>query len=837
MTKAIAILVLVTLVTAGCGKKKPAPGQGPAPGSGSDPAAGLTADAASSSVPPDPAQVAIAAASAEVAKLVTPAAAADPQARAGRATKLIDAVVELTRDVPRDAWNPRAVFEAVGGDRTALFLWVRDRTALVPYRGALRGPVGVVMDRLGNSLDRALLLADLLKRAGRDVRLASGTLDEAAVARLAASASARSRPALPDTRLDDAALLARLVKDLGIDAAAFRAGNAKLDAQAGALADRTRKRIAEQAAALAKLVPATAPPAARDTSAFADHWWVQVEDSGVWIDLDPSLPDAEPGQALAAAGETLAPDAIGQDRRHTLTIRVIGEVWRDQVREETLLVDHTFAPADHWGQRISVTNVAFDLPDPDALLASPAPLDALKAALATQTEWLPVLRIGDAVVARMSVTDAGELYDATDPNGNTNRLARVVQRATKAGVGGATDLLGTLPDGEGEPVSARPPAAEHSGFTAEWIEYELRAPGAPPAIVRRTVFDGLALAAGAAAGATAGAIDRSIAKPVKLSDAARLDRQLALGGETELLPMFARIPAAFVIDRAVVALTAARPTIAGVASLGGKMAALSAQLSKLAPLPGVLYDLALARFDWGGLAEQVYLDRLDVLVHRQRLVGSDLRLRHEIDIVANAVAVWPTAADPRIPRIVQGVADTAAEAAVLGCAAKAGCPRGVNTSDQFAASSAGWIVTRPDAPPAFDHLPGAVRALAAADHAAGYAVIAPPGATAATWWRVHPETGETLGLGARGGITATEYVALQNAQILWATGLTGCMVVAAIHVRDPGSFSDLVWCSIAATLGFAGGSLGVVVGSARGLSLAIQMFSTLVGTVVSSGEP
>jgi len=820
MNKIVAIVVLVAFVTASCGKRRPAPGSGPESGS--------AATAAPASLPPDPVQTAVATANAEVAGLVAPAAATDLQTRAGRAAKLIDTVVELTRDVPRDAWNPRAVFEAVGGDRTALFLWVRDRTALVPYRGSLRGPVGVVMDRVGNSLDRALLLADLLKRAGKAVRLVNGTLDDAAVARLAASWSARPRPALPDTRLDDTALIARLVKDLGIDAAAFGARNARLDAATSALADRTRKRIAAQAAAIAKLVPATAPPAARDTSALADHWWVQAEDGGVWIDLDPSLPDAEPGQTLVAAGETIAPDAVGDDRRHTLTVRVIGEVWHDQAREETVLVDHTFAPADVWGQRISVTNVAFDLPDQDTLLAGPAPLDALKAALTTQTEWLPVLRIGDALVARMSVTDAGELYDASDPNGNTNRLARVVQRATKAGVGGATDLLGTLPGSDGESLPGKPPPAEHSGFTAEWIEYEVRAPGAPPTIVRRNVFDGLGL------------LDRSTAVPVKLSDAARFDRQLALGGETELLPMFARIPAAFVIDRAVAALAAARPTIAGVATLGGKgqgkgkIEALSAQLAKLAPLPGVLHDLALARFDWSGVADQVYLDRLDVLVHRQRLIGSDLRLRHEIDIVSNAVAVWPTAADPRVPRIVQGVADTAAEAAVLGCAVTGGCLRGVNTSDQFAASSAGWIVTRPDAPPAFDHLPVAVRALAAADQAAGYAVIAPPGATAATWWRVHPETGETLGLGARGGITAAEYVSLQNAQILWATGLTGCMIVAVIHVRDAGSFGNLVWCSIAATLGFAGGSLGVVVGSARGVSLAIQMFATLLGTVATS---
>ena len=58
-----------------------------------------------------------------------------------------------------------AVLAQVGNDPAAMRAWVAREAYLVPYRGLLRGVVGVLMDRCGNSLDRAMLLAALLARA------------------------------------------------------------------------------------------------------------------------------------------------------------------------------------------------------------------------------------------------------------------------------------------------------------------------------------------------------------------------------------------------------------------------------------------------------------------------------------------------------------------------------------------------------------------------------------------------------------------------------------------------------------------------------------------------
>src|ERR1041385_3599271 len=104
---------------------------------------------------------------------------------------LLRGCARIDRGIPRDPFAPASVAASLGPNPEKAFAWVRDHTAFVPYRGALRGPVGVLMDRSGNSLDRSLLLARLLQIGGRRARLARGNLDEA----LAGAGLARGRGA------------------------------------------------------------------------------------------------------------------------------------------------------------------------------------------------------------------------------------------------------------------------------------------------------------------------------------------------------------------------------------------------------------------------------------------------------------------------------------------------------------------------------------------------------------------------------------------------------------------------------------------------------------------
>jgi hypothetical protein len=133
---------------------------------------------------------------------------AEEQRQAARAVGQLQnsllAIEDAQRQAPRDRWDPQYVVDTVGIDAKDLFAWVRREVRWVPYRGALRGPVGVLMDRNGNSLDQSLLLAALLRAAGHEVRLAHAELpyDIAAAVwgRLAAAgAAAAAAAAAPAT--------------------------------------------------------------------------------------------------------------------------------------------------------------------------------------------------------------------------------------------------------------------------------------------------------------------------------------------------------------------------------------------------------------------------------------------------------------------------------------------------------------------------------------------------------------------------------------------------------------------------------------------------------------
>jgi hypothetical protein len=116
----------------------------------------------------------------------------------------LTAIEDGERDGPRDRWDPQYVVDTVGIEPADLYSWVRVNVGWVPYEGALRGPAGVLMDRLGNSLDQSLLLAELLTLSGHDVRLAHAQLsaeqaqtlwDAMVAARDAATAAALAQSA------------------------------------------------------------------------------------------------------------------------------------------------------------------------------------------------------------------------------------------------------------------------------------------------------------------------------------------------------------------------------------------------------------------------------------------------------------------------------------------------------------------------------------------------------------------------------------------------------------------------------------------------------------------
>jgi hypothetical protein len=146
----------------------------------------------------------------------------------------------------------------------------------------------------------------------------------------------------------------------------------------------------------------------------------------------------------------------------------------------------------------------------------------------------------------------------------------------------------------------------------------------------------------------------------------------------------------------------------------------------------------------------VVTHRIDM---RQDAKGS-LAVRERIDIVANPVAVLGTSTEnPVTVRIRQGLADTAAEGLVLDLPNRESTTM-VSVFARAAASQLPLRVLRPNREPDWGQadLAPDVRARVGQDLAAGYLAVLPAkqvllGETLRLgWFRVHPTTGETLGV-------------------------------------------------------------------------------------------
>ncbi|HEY0007687.1 MAG TPA: hypothetical protein VGB55_03095, partial [Tepidisphaeraceae bacterium] len=170
--------------------------------------------------------------------------AAEAKQPATRVERLFEAIDAARRAGARDSFDVQAVIEMIGRDPQAQVNWVRDNTRFVPYHGALRGATGVLMDRLGNHLDRAVLLAEMLQASGYEVRLANTSLDAAKAKELLASL--RSAPALAPRQLSMAAAEAsrKAAPEEAAELEKMTQGvNAKLKETTDALAARLREHV------------------------------------------------------------------------------------------------------------------------------------------------------------------------------------------------------------------------------------------------------------------------------------------------------------------------------------------------------------------------------------------------------------------------------------------------------------------------------------------------------------------------------------------------------------------------------------------------------------------
>ena len=699
----------------------------------------------------------------------------------GRLKKLFDALEAAQREIPRDTFDPKAIIKKVGRNPVKLFEWVRDETVLVPYQGVLRGPEGVLMDRLGNSLDRALLLHTLLREAGHQARLARGPLSPDQAKELLQGT--RPFPRLEQGDAKSAVntvdqVLGRYATDYGLDPGEMRKTTNKVKIQQQRMAEDVAQRVEEQTAAIVAAVglpdaSAEDEERARQQLALQDHWWVQLRDKSGWIDLDPTLISAQPNKTLTRAKATMQPQDLGDDFYHTVTIRVIVEIAENGKLKEKQVLGQKLAPYRHLGERIVLRHVPMNWPEDLDLSKVKDPLKRMRDEALKQKEWLPVLTVEKRQIQKYSFNVDGYLIDPSEPHANTVRLGKGIQKKTRDALESLNDLFGSLPGYSPESESKPTPAPRQSisAATAEWIEYEISVPGRKPQKIRRQIFDLIGPASRV----------RSLAPAVKFHESHLQERAFALLGETEILPIPNQLSSEFFLHQTVLAFVANQEKLIGLLRDSGKVQLqdLAKQVNEIAYPPGPSYSLAVVRNTWSRFRRDNYLDRPNIFsYHRTPRLNrqGNLLSRESFDIVANYVAVHPKArVSPFLIRAEQGIIDTNAEAflAAVNCRWRVNtrnCSHVENTAEIFEASKMrgiDWLTVRNVQDPDWQALKARndIRARVEKDLRAGYAVIIPgevslkDNVPVNTWWRVNQINGESLGIGQDGrGTAGAEYL-------------------------------------------------------------------------------
>jgi transglutaminase-like putative cysteine protease len=685
-----------------------------------------------------------------------------PSEIADRLEVVFDGLQQSAERIPRTTFDPQAIVDAVGPEPAKLLDWVKNETRLVPYQGVLRGPVGVLLDRFGNSLDRAMLLAELLRLAGHEVTLGRTTLTKEKAAALLATArtprASTTSSADPTQAVVDEFFEAYAQK-FGGDAQALKRGTAAVRAVADAAGRSAIQRVAAQTAALLDVVKGKISTTGNDNdelAALGDHWFVRRRTDDGWVDLDPSgiaRASGTPAQAV----EGTSPDDVPAELRHTVSMRVIIECACGGRLEEREVLRHDMRMTEAIGVPIAVQQLP-ELPGGWTPLAETDPLRAFGTKLETATGWQAVLVVGSQAVAHQKFTMAGEVLAPGE--------------ASKSRNGGVVDAFGGGGEAPGQ-------------LTAEFIEYEIHAPGQPDRTLRRTLFDWI----GASRRATfSGGREAAVSRPAR-------GRVIEASVSTDILLLGEQPSNAFAMKQAADALLAIRGYVLDQLRSAGKPALPD---GRTVEFPSALYALAQNRAAWSERANRVAIAEPNILTRHYGYradAAQPLTDWSAFDIVSNRVQALDATHMSRVEsRLAQGVLDTNVEAIL---AAGRGTP--TNIAEVMVTGTAkSWEVAA---------IPGQNSLVSVKPGSIGSG-----GAPDAGWWRIDLATGDTLGMDARGwgGQAMVEYLRAARIPATMIAGV-GCMWSGAGKSHPT---ARMAVCAAASLLTINGFLLGGLAGQA-----------------------
>ncbi len=729
----------------------------------------------------------------------------------------------LNSKIDRSLFEIGALAYRFNSDPAAMFHFVRDEIRYEPYTGVLRGALGTLLCRAGNSLDRSLLLAAMLQKAGFKTQIASGHLT-AQQAQILVNRLFEPVKPVPSAAPSVAELAPDLSRAMGVDQAKLLQRSDEMQKYGQRQNKQLLDYADDESSYLSNLLSKAGVDAGVITpndqllAEASEHYWVQYQNSnGQWVDLDSAFTDAEPGKAAASATNTFAPDSVPEELYHhlqvVLTLRVAQVAdGNDGPTADTVLLDQKLRVAEQQGKDIIVVN--FPVPMPDFT----KPGVNLTDALATTKGYQTILQVGSQATAGKYFDLDGQISDKLG-----GPVGDVVTNA--GGIGGA---FGGLGGSVGSALGGASPSST-TRIVGEWAEYELTSPGAAGASPTVRNFRRDIIAPSVVHSWSASTPDNPQTTPTKVGKDALRER---LFWSAELLP----VPGAIAVDYpGYLALKSFSENRASVDTLAKTAFGVSDSGNPASPpsrVPVTTLLLAegatqltnnLVRTRFPNLRS--YFGQPGLIAYENARDDKSNRFKRGYDIVAfpprvvgnTASAAGEIRHDASSLHLLEGVLATRLEWALVANTSEGSTMEtpSFNATRVFAGAKERGVpvvVLRPGADGfkklAGTSVPESAKAELSATLATGDDVVVPvrpvllDGRQQVAWWRFEPGSGQVIGVmpGGRGqDVTEeTEFAVMAVTEV-------ECIKDYACSGQGVNEFKDLVYCSSSvAALGILG---------------------------------
>ena len=647
-----------------------------------------------------------------------------------------------------------ATVDGFGEDPKAALDWVQQNTRWVPYVGHLKNPNATYEARQGNLLDRAVLLAAMLKSMGYEVELGHSKLSAKEITMLGDSYEMplwekESTDSAGDEQPFTDEQIKTFAEILGVSKEEAIATWIESTHQNQLIREHILATVEKQKSLIRAKVDPEALKPVRDVE--TDYFWVKYKSGNDWVNVCPVFGMSIPVELTESpVGFYSTSEEIPSLLKHELEIQIKIRQWDGTKTLEKVALKRSYALSMVGNRQITISFNGQHNNQVEQILtgdnqSTEERAQAIQDLFVNETIWTPTIEVEGA---------SAEYDYRFDVDGNLSTPGEEGMLGQGAAIKKAAGMLGGL---MGNDENSTPKGV----LTGIELEYKLLIPGQKAETINRTVFT---LDAEAEADLEAGNA---------LPEALKRERALACTRTTSVICQSGKIGKDLFFTKQLEFINSLRLPFKyilgkqddGVDAVFGSA---SKVFKKVSPLDIPLLSLALLRSQMPSVSADVYLSTANLLSKtRQYDIGEDgITAVESIDILRNRIASVKTEPDEAFAVALEmGVFDTVAEKYVLESVTQTKSMTGGSTAMANHPDEADWTVyTENNLGELQSRCEEGAYAAIQRDVEQYGTVLALNQGSVDSWIRIDNATGEVLGAGyskvGYGGSESAEYVAL-----------------------------------------------------------------------------